>query len=119
MTKSRALALGDGLVIVIFSILGTLHHGKSVDLASIINNAGPILIAWFLLAPLFKTYIKPDWRNLFANWVFAVPAGLLIRYAILRHPKGVEFFTFTLVSMVSTLVLLIIWRLFAKILFYK
>lgn len=110
VNPGRLLAYGDSVAIVLFAVIGLLSHREGLSLGGIVRNALPILLVWFLVAPFMRTYRQPTWRNLLYTWAVAVSAGVWLRFMVLGHPFGTGFFIFWGIALVSTLVLLLIWR---------
>lgn len=106
MASAFIVALFDALALIVFSVIGIFSHNRSLDLAAFLRNAIPLIVVWFVMAPIVGTYQPPSWRKLWIAWVICVPLGIVLRTVILGHPKGSEFFSFLGVSMIATSLLL-------------
>jgi len=94
MTGTLALVLFDALALVAFAAIGVASHNRSIDVPSVLRNALPLLIVWYALAPLLGTYKPPSWKALWIAWLVCIPLGVVLRAAILGHPRGGEFSVF-------------------------
>lgn len=111
------LAGGDVLALLLFSAIGRFGHGFSVFDFETLRTADPFIAGWFLGAYFLGGYGE-DGRGMNGlskaaiaaakSWATGIPLGLIIRAASSGHvPPS----TFTLVTMGSTGVLLIGWRM--------
>ncbi|XP_022772930.1 uncharacterized protein LOC111315471 isoform X2 [Durio zibethinus] len=110
------LAGGDVLALVLFSAIGRYNHGLHIFAMDTLRTADPFMAGWFLSAYFVGGYGE-DGRG--ANglskaiiaaaksWGLGIPLGLIIRAATSGH---IPPYTFVLVTMGSTSVLLIGWR---------
>jgi hypothetical protein len=105
-----ALALGDAAAIALFAVLGLSAHESGITAAGLARNALPIVGAWFLLAPVLRTYAEPGARTLLVTWAAAVPVGVALRAVLLKRSLGAAELTFLGVTMAVTLALLSCWR---------
>ena len=94
MKSKYILILGDGLTLLIVTLIGFATHGESgvSFLPRMLAAFIPLLIGWFLLAPwfgLFKAEIisnpKQIWRPALAM-LFAGPLAVVLRGLILNAP---------------------------------
>ncbi|OMO50907.1 hypothetical protein CCACVL1_30149 [Corchorus capsularis] len=109
-------AAGDVLALLLFSAIGRYSHGLPIFSEDTIRTADPFLAGWFLSAYFLGGYGE-DGRG--ANglskaviaaaksWGLGIPLGLVIRAARSGH---IPPYTFALVTMGTTSVLLIGWR---------
>jgi hypothetical protein len=104
------LAVGDGLVFVLWAALGLMHHEEGVTLAGLVRNAGPILVGWFAAALALRTYARPGLARFLATWAIGITAGVLLRSAVLTKPWNGDEFAFLGVTLAVTLVMLLLWR---------
>ena len=115
-----SLIIGDILVFLIFVIIGRSNHTLSLtDLGAIVTTAAPFGLAWFLVAPwfgLFRAEVRGNWQKvvprLLLAWVLVGGPLSLIFWALLRGrtiPGGI-IPTFAIVTLVSTTLFLLIWR---------
>ncbi|GMJ15256.1 hypothetical protein like AT1G44920 [Hibiscus trionum] len=110
------LAGGDVLALLLFSAIGRYNHGLPIFAMDTLRTTDPFLAGWFLSAYFLGGYSE-DGRGanglskaVFAaakSWGFGIPLGLIIRAATSGH---IPPYTFVLVTMGSTSVLLIGWR---------
>jgi len=107
------LALGDGLVLVLFVLIGSGSHRSESLPAVAVRTLVPLLIAWFLFSLLLGTYRRSSFGRLALNWLLGISSGVFLRSAILGHPTGRDLFVFLGVSLGFTGVFLGIWRLAA------
>jgi hypothetical protein len=104
------LAVGDGLVLVLWAVLGLMHHEEGVTFAGLLRNAGPILVGWFAAALALRTYARPGFLRFLATWAIGITVGVLLRSLILTKPWNGDEFTFLGVTLAVTLALLLLWR---------
>lgn len=111
------LAGGDVLALLLFSAIGRFGHGFSVFDFETLHTADPFIAGWFLGAYFVGGYGE-DGRGMNGltkaaiaaakSWATGIPLGLIVRAASSGHvPPS----TFILVTMGSTGVLLIGWRM--------
>ncbi|CAK7347383.1 unnamed protein product [Dovyalis caffra] len=110
------LAGGDVLALLFFSAIGRFSHGFSVFDFQTLRSADPFIAGWFLCAYFLGGYGE-DGRGMNGlsktviaaakSWAVGVPLGMIIRAASSGH---VPPYAFILVTMGSTGVLLIGWR---------
>ncbi|KAH7523764.1 hypothetical protein FEM48_Zijuj06G0046700 [Ziziphus jujuba var. spinosa] len=110
------LAGGDVLSLLLFTAIGRFSHGFSVFDADTLRTADPFVAGWFLGA-YFLGGFGEDGRGMNGlskavsaaakSWAVGIPLGLIIRAATAGH---IPPFTFILVTMGSTAVLLVGWR---------
>jgi hypothetical protein len=102
----------DLAALLVFVIVGLRGH-RVANLDGFVRNAVPLLGAWLLVAWPLRTYRRPGWRTLLKTWIVAVPVGLLVRTAIVGSPRGARILVFVGIGLASTLVALVLARLFA------
>ncbi|KAE8727862.1 putative DAZ-associated protein [Hibiscus syriacus] len=110
------LSGGDVLALLLFSAIGRYSHGLPIFAMDTLRTTDPFLAGWFLSAYFLGGYSE-DGRGanglskaFFAaakSWGLGIPLGLIIRAATSGH---VPPYTFVLVTMGTTSVLLIGWR---------
>ncbi|KDO81447.1 hypothetical protein CISIN_1g023715mg [Citrus sinensis] len=110
------LAGGDVLALLLFSAIGRFNHGFSVFDFDTLRTADPFIAGWFLSAYFLGGYAD-DGRGMNGlskavvaatkSWAAGVPLGLIIRAVTSGHLPP---YTFILVTMGTTAVLLIGWR---------
>ncbi len=113
-SKAVTLALGDAVALTSVAVLGLLSHDEGVTVTGVARNAGPILLGWFGAAAVTGTYRRPSVRTAVSTWAVGVPAGVVVRTLILRHGFGRSFLSFSGVTMVVTLGLVLSWRGLAR-----
>ncbi|XVE95066.1 hypothetical protein REPUB_Repub02eG0064500 [Reevesia pubescens] len=110
------LAGGDVLALLLFSAIGRYNHGLPIFALDTLRTADPFLAGWFLSAYFLGGYDE-DGRGAnglskaalaaVKSWALGIPLGVIIRAATSGH---IPPYTFVLVTMGSTSVLLIGWR---------
>ncbi|CAN6929875.1 unnamed protein product [Brassica oleracea var. botrytis] len=110
------LAGGDVLALLIFSAIGRFSHGFPVFSSDTLHTADPFIAGWFLSAYFLGGYaeegrgMKGQSKAVVAaakSWALGVPLGVIIRSTSSGH---IPSYSFILVTMGSTAVLLIGWR---------
>lgn len=104
------LAVGDGAVLVLWSILGLAHHVEGITFGGILRNAGPIMLGWYAAALLLRTYARPGSLRFLATWALGVSVGVVLRALFLGRVWNADEFAFFGVTLGVTLALLAIWR---------
>jgi hypothetical protein len=108
---ARLRALADAAALLAFVVLGLGFHHVPVTAEAVLRNAAPLGVAWFGAAALLGTYRRGTWIAFVANWLLAVPVGLLARQALLgRDLLGQGTWVFVGYGLVATLVLLTVGR---------
>ena len=114
------VAVGDLVVLCLFLLAGTLHHGHTLaglqaDPTIYALAAGPFVLGWLICAPLVGAYSPgggsaPNSSIPLAirSWVPAAVLGLLVRYVALPD-RGVAP-VFAGVILVGGAVVLAVWR---------
>ncbi|MFA0750798.1 MAG: hypothetical protein SLRJCFUN_001201 [Candidatus Fervidibacter sp.] len=108
------LVLGDAFVFLLFALLGLTHHRQPLTVDRIVHAALPFALAWFSLAPLLRAFHPPTidtpkqalWRVPFC-WLLCGIVGLLLRSWLWHRPLVGSF---ALVALLTTMVLLTVWR---------
>lgn len=111
----RVLWRGDAVCIVAYGALGFLSHNLPFDWAALARNTLPILAVWWAISFFLRTYTQPTWRNLLYTWAIAVSAGVWLRFMLLNQAFDQAFAVFGVVALGATLVLLLLWRGVAKL----
>jgi hypothetical protein len=111
------LILGDAAMFLIFAISGRRSHGEAAGLDAVwqvVLTAAPFALAWFLVSPFIGAYRRrlqavPGQMALRTAlaWLAAWPLAMILRILTVQH---VPEWTFFLVSLLSNLVFLEIWR---------
>jgi DUF3054 family protein len=104
--RARLTFALDLLAIAAFVLLGMREHRSGTTVVVFVRTAGPVLVAWLLCSLLFRTYRPPSHRSLVKTILVAVPAGILLRTAIVGSPEGWGILTFLLVALVFLSLLL-------------
>ncbi len=116
------LVLGDAIVFLVFAAVGRRSHGEAAGVNALLQiawTAAPFAAGWFLVAPFVGAYRRLHARTprraaqemaqrTALSWVAAWPVGLLFRGLIER---GVPPFSFMIVTLISNMVFLLLWRL--------
>ncbi|KAK9903618.1 hypothetical protein M0R45_001126 [Rubus argutus] len=110
------LAGGDVLALLTFAAIGRFSHGFSVFEFETLRTADPFIAGWFLSA-YFLGGFGEDGRGINGlpkavtaaakSWALGIPLGIVIRASSAGHFPS---YSFILVSMGSTAVLLLGWR---------
>ena len=114
MVKSRALIIGDVLVIGIITLIGFASHGE-LSLAGVprmLTTFLPLLACWFLASPWLGLF---DLQGSRSNFLWRIPFAMLLAApltAILRaamlNETAIPLFTLILGG--STAIGMMIWR---------
>ena len=112
-----ALVVGDMLVLVLFVLLGRASHSVQAGqgtLMAFANTAAPFMLAWVLVGAVVGIYsgraLYPLGRVVGRTAlavVFAAPLGVAMRALWLTRAVAP---TFVLVATLTTLVMMLIWR---------
>ena len=113
--RTAILVIGDIVVFLIFAAIGRRSHSEAGNVLGIAITALPFAAAWFLVSPFvgaFKRGLeystsKMSLRTLLA-WLAAWPIAMLFRGVFVD--KGVQLWTFALITLISNTVLLQAWR---------
>ncbi|CAH2035662.1 unnamed protein product [Thlaspi arvense] len=114
--RVAVLAGGDVLALLLFSAIGRFSHGFPVFSLDTLHTADPFIAGWFLSAYFLGGYaeegrgMKGQSKAVVAaakSWGLGVPLGMIIRSTSSGH---IPSYSFMLVTMGSTAVLLIGWR---------
>jgi hypothetical protein len=98
---------------VLWAALGLARHAEGITPAGLARNAGFVILGWFTVAAILKTYARPGVRTLVSTWAAGVTLGVVARWIALRRPIDADEFAFLLVTLIVTLVLLATWRVVA------
>lgn len=114
-----ALAAGDVVALVVFTVIGLINHEDGVTVGGVLQVVLPIVGVGAVAAGVFGTYRRPVLATLLPAWLVSVPAGLLIRKALFGTPDtwgstGV----FLCVALAFTLLFLLAWRAIARFVFH-
>lgn len=106
-----ALALGDGFVLVLFTLLGVQAHGGVPDPDALLRTAVPLLFSWAAASWALGTYRRPVRTGWLGAWPVGILVGVLLRQGLVGRPLlSAGTGTFALVSLLVTGVLLFAWR---------
>ncbi|GCF08328.1 DUF3054 domain-containing protein [Dictyobacter arantiisoli] len=117
-----SVLLGDALVFIIFAVIGRQSHGEDTGLTAalrVIWTALPFALAWFLIAPFMGAFRRelmieprPMAKKTALAWVAAWPVGVFLHFVFEQHvPTVSTTVSFGLVTLLSNLVLLFVWRI--------
>ncbi len=109
-----ALIIGDTVTLFVFAWLGRVSHQKS-GLVETVGTAWPFWVGWLCAGWLLGAYrsqaatLSPTraLRLTAKTWALGVPLGLLVRALWMRRAIPPSF---AVVTMMTTLVLMTLWR---------
>lgn len=112
------LIIGDALIFIIFAAIGRRSHDEAAGLSAIVQviiTALPFAAGWFIVSPFIGAYrrgleVKPRamaGRTALA-WLASWPVALALRGIFVDH--GVPPLSFAIVTLISNMILLLIWR---------
>ena len=104
-TPAAWLIAADTVALVVFVLAGMRSHHEGSAAWIFLRNAIPLLVAWFSVAVLLKTYRTPGFM------IVAVPIGLTLRSLWVGSPTGWRFVVFLGVGLGFTVLVLAIERL--------
>jgi hypothetical protein len=110
MSRARLLAVGDLGALLVFALIGLASHDRSIGPAGLTRDWLPFAACYTVAALLRHTWTEPRLATLVQAWIIGIPAGVLLRALALRRELGVEQLEFLGVTLVTTLVLLLVWR---------
>jgi len=112
------LVIGDAIAFLIFAAIGRRSHGEAASISSFLQVAGtaaPFVLGWFIVAPFIGAYRRRQTTGVgnmaqrtALSWVAAWPAALLFRG--IAVDRAVPPLTFMLISLISNMVFLEVWR---------
>ncbi len=105
------VACGDGLVLVLFTLLGARVHGTGIASEALLRTALPLVLSWAVMSWALGTYRRPVRTGWLGAWPLGILVGVLLRQVMMDRPvlsSGTG--TFALVSLVVTGLLLFAWR---------
>ena len=114
--RVAALAAGDTAGLLLFAAIGRASHSEAAGLealAQVAGTAAPFVAGWFLTAPVLGAYgAKTETlRGMLVRtalcWLVAWPIGLILRALALQRAIPLSF---ALVTLVTVLVILVLWR---------
>jgi hypothetical protein len=114
MTKRWGLLVGDIIALLAFATIGRGNHGEGLDILGIFGTATPFIISWITISPFLGAYTRDTtsskgsvFSGIIPAWAVSIPFALGLRGFI----KGsIPPTPFIIVSLISTYVLLCIWR---------
>jgi len=107
---AAVLIAGDGLVLILWAVLGLLHHTGGVTVRGLFRDAGPILVGWYAAAAAVRLYSRPGVGRFLLTWAIGISLGVVLRAAFLHRAWGGDEFAFWGVTLGVTLALLAAWR---------
>jgi hypothetical protein len=114
MASRKGLVVIDILALLTFAAIGRNNHGEAVDILAILGTAIPFIIGWITVSPVLGSYTRASTKSkkaipqsLLLPWAVSIPLSLAIRSAIRGDIPPVPFIV---VSMVSTFVLMSVYR---------
>ncbi len=116
-SRVAALAAGDLIIFLVFTIQGLSTHGETITAAAVIATAAPFIISWFVIAPFVGAFGRrgsapstrpaPLVQQAAISWLVAWAVALLLRYAVFH---GGITPAFAIVALLFNGVLLLGWR---------
>jgi hypothetical protein len=115
--RGAALAAGDVVALVIFTVIGLVNHKDGVTFSGVLKVMMPLVIVGAIATTIFGTYHRPGIKTLLPAWLVTVPIAILIRKALFHTPSswgstGI----FIGVALAFTLLFVMAWRLAARFL---
>lgn len=116
LTRRPLLALGDALAFLLYAWIGRASHSpvKSIDLV-VLRTAAPFVATWIVVAPWLSVFTERAQSGRKAvlwytgrAWAVCVPLALMVRGVAMSRAQPMPFVA---VTGVTTLVLLVAWRL--------
>jgi Protein of unknown function (DUF3054) len=108
------LAVGDGAVFAVFTVIGLMSHNDTFTPYHFLRNFIPLALSWYLLAVILDTYRSGGAPRVAANWLLAVVAGVAVRTWWVGSPNGRDLWVFLTVALVTNGAFLLVWRLAAS-----
>ncbi|GCE25886.1 hypothetical protein KDA_13700 [Dictyobacter alpinus] len=116
------LVFGDILAFIIFAVIGRQSHGEDAGLSAILRvlwTAFPFALSWFLIAPFMGAFRrdlmnepKQMARKTAWAWVASWPLGVILHFVFEQSlPTAVTALTFGLVTLITNMVFLFVWRI--------
>ena len=102
---TAVLVIGDGLVLILWAVLGLLHHTGGVSARGLFRDAGPILIGWYAAALVFGLYTRSGVGRFVLTWAVGISAGVVLRAFALHRTWNADEFAFWGVTLAVTLAL--------------
>lgn len=110
--------IGDVLVFLIFSVIGTYSHEGLMGIGQVIWTALPFILSWFLIAPFLGAFrrelmTRPKAMALktMLAWLAAWPLGVALHFVFDWHVISVvSTLSFALVTLITNAIFLLIWR---------
>jgi Protein of unknown function (DUF3054) len=103
-------AVTDAVALMAFVAVGLRAHHDTGVVELFARNAVPLLIVWFGVAVLLRTYRDPGLASLLRTWIVSVPLALAIRSIWVGSPAGGRLVVFVAVGLAFTLLFLLIGR---------
>lgn len=115
--KTVVLITGDILAIMLFVLIGKREHQLDASFVDSLITAAPFVIAWLLVGGTTGVFNAEAYSRLGKTvvyitliWLVAGSLGLALRAFIFQ--EGVSM-PFIIVTLVSNLILLLLWRVIA------
>ena len=86
--SARWLAVADATALIVFVLAGMRSHHEGTLVGIFLRNAIPLLVAWFVVAAVFRTYRRAGLTVVLQTWIVAVPIGLVARSLWVGSPQG-------------------------------
>ena len=114
MPDNLLLPLGDGVVFLVFTVVGLTSHKDTFTPYHFLRNFIPLTLSWFLVAVILDTYGKGGVLRVAANWLIGVAAGVAVRVWWVGSPNGKDLWIFLTVALLTNGAFLLVWRLAAS-----
>jgi hypothetical protein len=108
------LYVGDIVMLLIFAAIGRGNHNEGLDILALLGTAAPFIISWTVTSSFLGAYTREATASqgniaggLLPAWAVSVTGALAVRGFIKGYIPPTPFI---IVSLVSTLVLLYLWR---------
>lgn len=109
------LGIGDALVFLAFAIIGILSHGKTLSLINLVNDSIPLMLGWFIVAPLVGAFSRTKTNEVgkmalytILAWLPSFVLGMIFRGVAVEHT--VPQTSFMIVTLIINMIFLLIWR---------
>jgi hypothetical protein len=116
--RITSLVIGDVIVFLVFSAIGRRSHNEAAGLSSLMQiaiTAAPFAIGWFIVSPFVGAFkrgleVRPGKmaQRTALSWVASWPLALALRGIFVDH--GVPPLTFAIITLISNIILLLVWR---------
>jgi Protein of unknown function (DUF3054) len=110
--------IGDILVFLIFSVIGTYSHEDLLGIGKVIWTALPFILSWFLIAPFLgafrrelMTQPKAMALRTMNAWLVAWPLSVALHFVFEWHVISIiSTVSFAIVALITNAIFLFVWR---------